>query len=189
MEWLNVGSAARAYWQVLGASLPEEYRFAKRSRRPAEDDFNAALNYLYGMLYSVVEGALFAAGLDPHLGILHTDEYNKPVLVFDLIEAFRPWVDRLLVEECLISNLEAQFFSKNQFGLFLNKKGKAYIIPLFNDYLRTQRRYFQRDSTVKNHIYGLAARLANRIRTFESEVDIAEEIDPDLDIPNEGDAS
>lgn len=159
------GSAARTYWQHVSAALPAVYQFKKRSRRPALDHFNAALNYLYGMLYSVVEGATFAAGLDPHLGILHSDEYNKPTLVFDLIEPFRPWIDRLLVEECLIHNLESDYFSKNQYGLFLNKTGKAYIIPLFNDYMRSQRRYFQRDTSVKNHIHTLAAKLAQKIRT------------------------
>lgn len=170
------GTAARTYWQAIGVGLPEAYQFKKRSRRPAEDDFNAAINYMYGMLYSVVEGALFAAGLDPHLGILHTDEYNKPVLAFDLIEPFRPWIDRLLIEECFISNLEAQFFSKNQYGLFLNKKGKAYIIPLFNDYLRSQKRYFGRDSSVRNHIYHLAAKLAQRIRSFEAGIETDDDI-------------
>ncbi len=54
---------------------------------------------MYSMLYAVLEGALFAAGFDPHLSILHADEYNKAVLAFDLIEAFRPWIDRLLIEE------------------------------------------------------------------------------------------
>lgn len=158
------GNIARHYWQALGGGLPRAYRFQERSRRPAKDFFNAVLNYYYGMLYSVVEGAAFAAGLDPHLGLLHADEYNKPVLAFDLIEPFRPWVDRLLVEQALERKVDKAFFSKNQFGLFLNKHGKAYFIPLFNDFLRSKREYLNLESTVKNHIYFLAARLAQRIR-------------------------
>ncbi|MEM6380472.1 MAG: CRISPR-associated endonuclease Cas1, partial [Bacteroidota bacterium] len=62
------GTIARMYWQELGGSLPSAYRFRQRSRKPAKDIYNAGLNYLYGMLYSVVEGGLFAAGLDPQLG-------------------------------------------------------------------------------------------------------------------------
>jgi len=158
------GTIARMYWQALGGGLPRPYGFDKRSRRPAEDIFNAALNYLYGMLYSVVEGGLFAAGLDPHLGILHADEFKKPTLAFDLIEPFRPWVDRLLIQQCLNRELKKEFFTKNQYGLFLNKTGKAFIIPLFNDFLRSERNYLQQNSTVKNHIYFLGARLAQRIR-------------------------
>ena len=161
------GNIARLYWQSLGNTLPRKYTFQKRSRRPAEDWFNAAINYLYGMLYTVVEAGLFAAGLDPHLGILHADEYKKPTLAFDLIEPFRPWADRLLIEACWKNELQKTFFTKNQHGLFLNKEGKAFLIPLFNDYLRQTITYLEREAIVKNHIYHLAGRLAQRIRTHE----------------------
>jgi CRISPR-associated protein Cas1 len=162
----NEGSIARTYWQTLGNALPREYRFQKRSRRPAEDHFNAALNYLYGMLYSVVEGGVFAAGLDPYLGFLHVDEYKKPTLVYDLIEPIRPWTDRLLIEAALKKEIKKSYFTKNQHGIFLNKNGKAWIIPLFNDFLRSERPWLQRESTVRNHIYYLAGRLAQRIQSM-----------------------
>lgn len=158
------GTLARIYWQAVGNSLPSRYAFQGRSRRPAKDIFNAGINYLYGMLYTVVEGALFAVGLDPHLGILHADEHNKPTLAFDLIEPFRPWADRLLIEMCMDKQLKESFFAKNQYGIFLNKDGKAFIIPAFNDYLRSTATYLHQESTVKNHIYFTAGRLAQRIR-------------------------
>ena len=164
------GTIARDYWQGIALGLPQEYAFEKRSRRPAQDGFNATLNYLYGMLYTIVEGGLFAVGLDPHIGIFHADEYNKPTLSFDLIEPFRPWVDRLLLEECFEGSLLDSYFARNQFGYFFNKKGKAYIIPLFNAYLRSTKRFQARDTSVKNHIYNLAAKLARRIRTFDEEI-------------------
>ncbi|MEM1124094.1 MAG: CRISPR-associated endonuclease Cas1 [Bacteroidota bacterium] len=158
------GTIARIYWQAIGNTLPRKYRFQKRSRRPATDPFNAAINYGYGMLYSVVESGLFAVGLDPQLGILHVDEYTKPTLSFDLIEAFRPWVDRMIITACVDQQLSSDFFSKNQHGLFLNKAGKAFIIPAFNALLRKEVKWLNQESTVKNHIYYLAGRLANRIR-------------------------
>jgi CRISPR-associated protein Cas1 len=166
---------ARLYWHTLGESLPEPWHFAKRSRQPAADPFNAALNYLYGMLYSVVEGALFAAALDPYLGLLHADEYNRPALTFDLIEPFRPWLDALLVRQCLDATLDLTFFSQNQFGTFLNKTGKAFFIPLFNEFLQDTRRFQQREASHRNHVYYLAGKLAQRIRTFEQPSD-----EPDL---------
>ena len=43
------GSLSRMYFKNLQIFLPEQFRFEKRSRRPATDYFNAALNYLYGM--------------------------------------------------------------------------------------------------------------------------------------------
>ncbi len=158
------GIIAKTYWQAMGNTLPLPYSFNKRSRQPAEDLFNAAINYLYGMTYSVVEGGLFAAGLDPYLGILHADEHQRPTLAFDLIEAFRPWVDRLLLEHCLSNAIEPDFFSSNQYGIFLNKKGKGFIIPMFNDFLRQPRRFLNQESSNKNHIYRMASLLARRIR-------------------------
>ncbi len=161
------GAIARMYWQALGGALPRQYAFTKRTRQPAEDIFNAALNYCYGMLYSIVEGGVFAAGLDPFLGLLHTDEYRKPTLVFDLIEPFRAWIDRILIQECLENRLQKDFFTRNQHGIYLNKAGKAYLIPFFNDFLRSECNYFSRDSSVRNHIYYLAGLLAQRIRSAQ----------------------
>jgi CRISPR-associated protein Cas1 len=155
---------ARQYWQALAQWLPPECDFEKRTRRPSQDPFNASLNYYYGMLYTIVETGLFAAGLDPHLGLLHADEYNKPVLAFDFIEPFRPWVDWLLIEQFTAGKVSAGFFSKVPGGLALNKAGKAFFIPLFNDWLRSERSWGGKKTSVKNHIYQLAGRFAKKLR-------------------------
>lgn len=44
------GTAGRMYFQTLSLLLAEKYRFKGRSFRPAEDPFNAFLNYAYGVL-------------------------------------------------------------------------------------------------------------------------------------------
>jgi CRISPR-associated protein Cas1 len=59
------GRASRAYFEAISLVMPEKYRFAGRSRNPAKDEFNALLNYGYGILYSLVEKACIIAGLDP----------------------------------------------------------------------------------------------------------------------------
>lgn len=157
---------ARYYWQALSELLPDHCDFQKRSRQPAQDNFNAALNYLYGMLYTVVESGLFAAGLDPHLGLMHADEYNKPVLAFDFIEPFRPWADWLLIQQFLDHKVRAAFFNRTATGVFLNKAGKAFFIPLFNQWLRSERTWANKKTTVKNHIYQLAGRFSNKLRSL-----------------------
>ena len=65
-----------------------KYAFESRSRNPA-DPFNCMLNYSYGILYSNVEKACIIAGLDPYIGIMHTDNYNKKALVYDIVEMYR----------------------------------------------------------------------------------------------------
>jgi CRISP-associated protein Cas1 len=92
------GRGAQAYWEAIGVVIPERLAWPGRHTQGAPDDFNAALNYSYGVLYAAVERALVLAGLDPYGGFLHVDRPNKPSLVLDLIEEFRQTVvDRTLV--------------------------------------------------------------------------------------------
>jgi len=81
-----------------------------------------------------------------------------------MIEPFRPWIDRLLLQECFDQNIQKSFFTKNQHGIFLNKAGKAHIIPLFNKWLRKEIKYLDREASTKNQMYFICGRLANHIR-------------------------
>jgi CRISPR-associated protein Cas1 len=49
------GTAGRMYFACLGRLVPQNFHFDGRSRQPARDEFNAMLNYSYGVLYSLVE--------------------------------------------------------------------------------------------------------------------------------------
>jgi len=131
------GVAARAYFEALAQLLPKEFSFKNRSKRPAKDKFNCVLNYLYGMLYSYVEGALIKAGLDPYMGVLHMDEYNRPTLVFDAIEPYRAWADAVTVQLCVRKLLDDELFDiePSNGNHWLNTVGKKLIIPAFNDYM------------------------------------------------------
>jgi len=80
--------AARAYWSALSLALPRELGFEGRDQ-DAEDPFNSSLNYGYGILYTKAWSAVALVGLDPYAGFLHVDRSGKPVLVFDVVEAFR----------------------------------------------------------------------------------------------------
>ncbi len=87
------GSSGKIYFNTVNKIMPRKYKFKGRSRMPAKDPFNAMLNYGYGILYSMVEKACIIAGLDPYVGFIHTDNYNKKSLVFDIIEMFRTYMD------------------------------------------------------------------------------------------------
>jgi CRISP-associated protein Cas1 len=130
------GSSGRVYFQALSQCLPEVYRFEKRSRQPAEDMFNALLNYAYGMLYGLVEGALIKAGIDPYLGIFHRDDYNRPVLAFDFIERYRVWAEYVVVHLCLDRAIFVEYFElKENGGYWLSREGKRLLVHSMNDYL------------------------------------------------------
>jgi len=150
------GIIAKYYWASISPCLPGPLQFAKRSRRPAQDFFNAALNYYYGMTYSITERAVTAAGLDPYFGILHADAYRNPTFVYDMIEPFRPWVDRLLIGECLQGNILPGFFEGRDGGFQLNKAGKAYLIPRYNEWLGSIKKNAGRRMSTLNFFFDAA---------------------------------
>ncbi|MCF6158380.1 MAG: CRISPR-associated endonuclease Cas1 [wastewater metagenome] len=135
------GSGGRTYFEAINFIMPDRYKFEGRSRNPARDEFNALLNYTYGILYSKVEKACIIAGLDPYVGIIHTDHYNKKSLVFDLIENFRIWADETVIKLFAGRDVKQEHLDKLENGFTLNKEGKALLINAFNAFLDESIRY------------------------------------------------
>ena len=77
---------ARKYWGLLMGPL---FR-----RDQQADGANALLNYGYTVLRAATARAVVAAGLHPSLGLHHSHDNNAMRLVDDLMEPFRPVVDR-----------------------------------------------------------------------------------------------
>lgn len=111
------GIASKIYFDALNLFLPEEYRFAQRSQHPATDIANAMLNYGYGILYGKIEGILIKAGIDPYVGIMHRDDYNRPVLVYDVIELYRVWVDYVVCSLLMQKVVTDEFYSVREMVL------------------------------------------------------------------------
>jgi CRISPR-associated protein Cas1 len=131
------------------------------------------LNYAYGVLYSLVDRACICAGLDPFLGFVHTDNYNKPSLVFDMIEPFRILADRATVLLFTGRRIRAEFFEEVPGGVALSKEGRAAFLPHYNDRLDTRVRYpvqsrpgkfrrIKRRDTIAHEAHALANRLLGR---------------------------
>jgi CRISPR-associated protein Cas1 len=135
------GAAGRVYFVCLGRLVPEAHRFEGRSRQPARDGFNAMLNYTYGVLYSLVEKACIVAGLDAFVGFLHSDNYGKKSLVFDLIEPFRILGDRTVLLLFTGRRAKADYFEAIPGGVALSAAGRAALLESFNERLDRAVRY------------------------------------------------
>lgn len=130
------GQASRIYFATIVKYLPEKFQFEQRSQHPAMDVANAFLNYGYGILYGKIEGALIKAGVDPYIGILHRDDYNRPVLVYDVIELYRIWVDYVVFTLLAQNGITEECYSIREDGSFwLEPLGRRILIQSFNDYL------------------------------------------------------
>ena len=81
------------------------------------DKYNSILNYGYGILYNEIERACLYVGLDPCLGLYHTERYGKPALVCDLIEEFSvPIVDCALFPIFADKDLKMEYFEEVENG-------------------------------------------------------------------------
>lgn len=130
------GVASKIYFETMNLFLPEQYRFEKRSQHPATDIVNAMLNYGYGILYGKIEGALIKAGIDPYVGVLHRDDYNRPVLVYDVIEIYRVWVDYVVFSLVMQNAISDEYYSVQSDGSYwLEPLGRRVLIQSLNDYL------------------------------------------------------
>jgi len=157
------GNVGRKYFKALSYLIPERYQFSGRSFRPAKDEFNCLLNYGYGVLYSKVEKACIIAGLDPYVGILHTDGYNKKSFVYDVIEPYRYHIDKVVMKSCSRKKVKKSYFDQISGGFTLNEEGKKFLIGNLNLYFDERIRYDGRDIKVDDIIQYDLHKIANRL--------------------------
>jgi len=84
--------AAAYYWKNMFPTIPDFTR--GREGVPP----NNLLNYGYAILRAIVARALVGSGLLPTFGIHHHNRYNAYCLADDIMEPYRPFVDKLVVE-------------------------------------------------------------------------------------------
>lgn len=82
--------AAAYYWKKI---FPEFLEFRRERYGPPP---NNLLNYGYAILRALVARSLTASGLLPTLGIHHRNQYNAYCLADDIMEPYRPFVDKIV---------------------------------------------------------------------------------------------
>ncbi len=160
------GNISKQYFKALSMLIPDKYAFKGRSSRPALDPFNAVLNYSYGVLYSKIEKALLISGLDPYIGLLHKDNYNKKSLVFDFIEPYRIFCDEPVFYLFSRHKLPIDGFINSGKGILLSDECKKQIIldltNFFDDTIRYRNKNIKRIDTVLADAHAFANWLIGR---------------------------
>lgn len=88
------GRAAAFYWKNIFDGHTDDVF----TRGRYEEEPNNLLNYGYAILRAVIARSLVASGLLPTLGIHHHNRYNAFCLADDIMEPYRPFVDRTVHE-------------------------------------------------------------------------------------------
>lgn len=95
------GVAAKLYWQGLFG--PDFIR------DPDSASPNDLLNYGYTVLRAATARAIIGSGLSPNFGVFHSNQYNPFPLADDVMEPYRPYVDKIvkeLVEEDKVKDFQ-----------------------------------------------------------------------------------
>jgi CRISPR-associated protein Cas1 len=110
--------AAVYYWKSL---FPDFLSF-KREREGLPP--NNLLNYGYAILRAAMARSIVASGLIPTLGIFHRNQYNAYCLADDIMEPYRPYVDKIV---CDIVKMHGRFLDMTP-----NMKEQLLGVPKIN---------------------------------------------------------
>ncbi len=128
------GSGSSAYFQALRSIVKSPFEFSGRNRRPPLDPVNAMLGFAYALLEGRVERSVCLAGLDPHCGFFHQEQYGRQSLVLDLMEEPRPVIADSVALNCCgrhIVDPKSDFESRDG-GIFLNESGRQKLFAAFH---------------------------------------------------------
>lgn len=103
--------AAAYYWRTLFSDLDGFTR--DREGIPP----NNLLNYGYAILRAIVARGLVASGLLPTLGIHHHNRYNAYCLADDIMEPYRPYVDKLVFDLYQLQRKEVSLTKETKVAL------------------------------------------------------------------------
>ena len=83
------GHAARIYFNTL---------FGNDFSREQDSDVNAALDYGYTLILSMFAREIVLSGCMTQFGLKHANQFNQFNLASDIMEPFRPIIDRIVYE-------------------------------------------------------------------------------------------
>ena len=104
------GHAAKVYFNAL---------FGLDFTRTADNNINAALNYGYSIILSAFNREVVSNGYFTQLGLFHDNMFNQFNLSSDLMEPFRPLIDKTVLSMPL---LEFEHPEKMQLVNILNRE-------------------------------------------------------------------
>lgn len=115
---------------------------------------NNFLNYGYAILRAVMARALVSSGLMPTLGIFHRNKYNAYCLADDIMEPYRPYVDRLVLEiirtessQELTTSIKRRLLSIPTIEVCIDGKRSPLMIAVSSTTASLQRCYANNDSS------------------------------------------
>ena len=135
------GGGSAGYFSAFTGIFPESLGFKKRNRRPPLDPVNAMLSLCYTMMHFELVREIEVIGLDPVIGFYHQFDYGRESLACDLVESYRPQVDRFVWELFRERTLTKRDFAMNDErpGCYLKKASRKKFYPLYEQWAQEMR--------------------------------------------------
>lgn len=121
---------------IRWALFPPSLGFEGRRKRPPTDPVNAMLSLCYTLLHWEATREIETIGLDPTIGFYHSFEYGRESLSCDLVEPYRPAVDRFVYELFRKRIFAARDFTEGDErpGVYLKKGGRRKFYELYEEW-------------------------------------------------------
>ena len=122
------GHAARIYFNTL---------FGNDFSREQDNDVNAALDYGYTLILSMFAREIVLSGCMTQFGLKHANQFNQFNLASDIMEPFRPIIDRIVYENRNSSFVKIKREIFTIFSDTFNYNGKdMYLSNIVSDYTK-----------------------------------------------------
>ncbi|MCD6509871.1 MAG: CRISPR-associated endonuclease Cas1 [Thermoprotei archaeon] len=145
---------SKKLWELLVTFIPNEYEFTGRDPK-SKDPVNSAISYAYAVIYGLCTHALIASGLDPYVGIVHSERAGRTSLTYDFSEMFKP----VAIHAVMIASRLARL-SIDKYG-YLTKRSLETVTRLLYRALRRKHRSWK--YSVRGEIYAKAWELRQNI--------------------------
>ena len=122
------GHAARIYFNTL---------FGNDFSREQDSDINAALDYGYTLILSMFAREIVLSGCMTQFGLKHANQFNQFNLASDIMEPFRPIIDRIVYENRSSSfvKIKRELFTIFSDTFHYNDKD-MYLSNIISDYTK-----------------------------------------------------
>lgn len=129
------GEMASVYFAVFALFIRNpDFGFDSRQRRPPRDPINALLSFAYTLMTHECRSACESVGLDPACGFFHQLRPGRASLALDLVEEFRPMVDRFVLSLVNKKQLTVKDFNVQENGaVLLNDAGRNTFFKAWHD--------------------------------------------------------
>lgn len=132
------GKIREQYYQSWGIILRGEWEFARRVRRPPDNEVNALISFGNSVLYTVCLSEIYRTQLNPTISYLHEPGSRRFSLALDISEIFKPIiVDRAIFRLLNTEQLKRSHFDTTLNGCYLAEEGRRLFLGALEERLST----------------------------------------------------